>query len=97
MGSRSKKWISLRCFLSAGNFSRRLSLRATGNSSQSNGGDEIEKDEKSAISRVGEILTLGFPLWVSSACALALVRPSAFDVIQPKWQILGITLTMLGD
>ena len=97
MGSRSKKWISLRCFLGAGNFSRRLSLRATGNSSQSNGGDEIEKEEKSAILRVGEILTLGFPLWVSSACALALVMPSAFDVIQPKWQILGITLTMLGD
>lgn len=39
---------------------------------------------------------MGFPLWVSAACALALWRPSAFDFVQPKWQIIGITLTMLG-
>ncbi|KAJ3687323.1 hypothetical protein LUZ61_016487 [Rhynchospora tenuis] len=51
---------------------------------------------RDVIVRIGEVLSLGFPLWVASACALALWRPPSFLWVGREAQILGITLTMLG-
>ncbi|XP_008789759.1 probable sodium/metabolite cotransporter BASS1, chloroplastic [Phoenix dactylifera] len=48
------------------------------------------------VVRVGEALSMAFPLWVGSACVLALWRPSSFVWVHRNWQITGITLTMLG-
>ncbi|KAF3325459.1 putative sodium/metabolite cotransporter BASS1 [Carex littledalei] len=48
------------------------------------------------VVRIGEVLSLGFPFWVGSACALALWRPPAFLWVGRGAQIVGITLTMLG-
>ncbi|KAK3146763.1 hypothetical protein QOZ80_3BG0271580 [Eleusine coracana subsp. coracana] len=48
------------------------------------------------IVRVGEALSLGFPVWVASACALALWRPSAFLWVGPTAQMVGLSFTMLG-
>lgn len=45
---------------------------------------------------MGEALSTAFPLWVALGCLLGLIKPSAFNWVQPKWTILGITLTMLG-
>ncbi|KAG2536939.1 probable sodium/metabolite cotransporter BASS1, chloroplastic isoform X1 [Panicum virgatum] len=49
-----------------------------------------------ALVRLGEALSLGFPVWVASACALALWRPPAFLWVGPTAQMLGISFTMLG-
>ncbi|XP_006652126.1 probable sodium/metabolite cotransporter BASS1, chloroplastic [Oryza brachyantha] len=46
--------------------------------------------------QVGEVLSLGFPVWVASACAVALWQPSAFLWVSPMAQIIGISFTMLG-
>lgn len=51
---------------------------------------------RGALVRVGEALSLGFPVWVASACALALWRPPAFLWVGPPAQMLGISFTMLG-
>lgn len=51
---------------------------------------------RDVVVRIGEVLSLGFPLWVGSACALALWRPPAFLWVGRGAQIVGITLTMLG-
>ncbi|TVU46445.1 hypothetical protein EJB05_05984 [Eragrostis curvula] len=48
------------------------------------------------IVRVGEALSLGFPVWVASACALALWRPPAFLWVGPRAQMVGLSVTMLG-
>lgn len=48
------------------------------------------------VVRVGEALSMAFPLWVGSACVLALWRPSSFLWVHRNWQISGLTLTMLG-
>ncbi|KAF6175077.1 hypothetical protein GIB67_038990 [Kingdonia uniflora] len=48
------------------------------------------------VELVGEVLSTAFPVWVALGCLLGLVRPNSFNWIQPKWTILGITLTMLG-
>lgn len=39
---------------------------------------------------------MAFPLWVGSACVVALWRPSSFLWVHRNWQISGLTLTMLG-
>ncbi|XP_078435162.1 putative sodium/metabolite cotransporter BASS1, chloroplastic [Wolffia australiana] len=75
--------------------SRFLSCRCSGgafSSGDDGGGSSIG----SAVAKAGEILSLGFPVWVSAACAIALFRPSAFEFLRPELQIVGITLTMLG-
>ncbi|XP_066373510.1 probable sodium/metabolite cotransporter BASS1, chloroplastic isoform X1 [Miscanthus floridulus] len=51
---------------------------------------------RGALVRVGEALSLGFPVWVASACALALWRPPAFLWVGPTAQMLGLSFTMLG-
>ncbi|CAN6298762.1 unnamed protein product [Urochloa humidicola] len=61
--------------------------------SQGPGGDG---GARGALVRLGEALSLGFPVWVASACALALWRPPAFLWVGPTAQMLGISFTMLG-
>lgn len=39
---------------------------------------------------------MAFPVWVTAACLIALRRPSAFLWVHHSWQIVGLTLTMLG-
>ncbi|XP_066368477.1 probable sodium/metabolite cotransporter BASS1, chloroplastic isoform X3 [Miscanthus floridulus] len=51
---------------------------------------------RGAMVRIGEALSLGFPVWVASACALALWRPPAFLWVGPTAQMLGLSFTMLG-
>lgn len=51
---------------------------------------------RAALVRVGEALSLGFPLWVASACALALWRPASFLWVTPTAQMVGLSFTMLG-
>ncbi|KAI4992613.1 hypothetical protein ZWY2020_057855 [Hordeum vulgare] len=41
-------------------------------------------------------LSLGFPLWVASACALALWRPASFLWVTPTAQMVGLSFTKLG-
>ncbi|KAK2638607.1 hypothetical protein Ddye_026402 [Dipteronia dyeriana] len=41
-------------------------------------------------------MTTAFPIWVSLGCLLGFIKPSSFNWVQPKWTIIGITLTMLG-
>lgn len=65
---------------------------STSNSSTTNG----SKSFRGWIEGVGEALSTAFPLWVALGCLLGLIKPSAFNWVQPKWTILGITLTMLG-
>lgn len=48
------------------------------------------------IEWIGEAISTAFPIWVSLGCLLGLVKPSSFNWVQPKWTILGLTLTMLG-
>ncbi|RLN18187.1 putative sodium/metabolite cotransporter BASS1, chloroplastic [Panicum miliaceum] len=61
--------------------------------SQGPGGDG---GARGALVRLGEALSLGFPVWVASACAIALWRPPAFLWVGPTAQMLGISFTMLG-
>lgn len=61
--------------------------------SQAPGGDG---GVRGAMVRIGEALSLGFPVWVASACALALWRPPAFLWVGPTAQMLGLSFTMLG-
>ncbi|KAL6658028.1 hypothetical protein ACP70R_004275 [Stipagrostis hirtigluma subsp. patula] len=51
---------------------------------------------RETLVRVGEALSLGFPVWVASACALALWRPPAFLWVGPTAQMVGLSFTMLG-
>ncbi|KAJ6819725.1 putative sodium/metabolite cotransporter BASS1, chloroplastic [Iris pallida] len=81
-------------------------LRSTANSSSFSsggggdegidGGGEPTTNARQLIERLGELLSLGFPIWVASACLLALRKPSSFLWVGKNWQILGISLTMLG-
>ncbi|KAI0504916.1 hypothetical protein KFK09_015873 [Dendrobium nobile] len=46
--------------------------------------------------RAGEALSIAFPLWVSLASLVALWKPPSFLWVGRTWQIVGLTLTMLG-
>lgn len=48
------------------------------------------------IELIGEAISTAFPVWVALGCLLGLMRPSCFNWVQPRWTVLGITLTMLG-
>ncbi|XP_031474065.1 probable sodium/metabolite cotransporter BASS1, chloroplastic [Nymphaea colorata] len=48
------------------------------------------------LQRITDLLSSAFPLWVSFACFSALRRPSYFLWFRREWQVLGLTLTMLG-
>ncbi|KAL5565032.1 hypothetical protein UlMin_028196 [Ulmus minor] len=45
---------------------------------------------------IGEALSTAFPVWVALGCLMGLFKPSSFNWVQPRWTVLGITLTMLG-
>lgn len=45
---------------------------------------------------IGEVVSTAFPIWVALGCLLGLLKPSSFNWVQPKYTVLGITLTMLG-
>ncbi|KAJ9183051.1 hypothetical protein P3X46_006967 [Hevea brasiliensis] len=64
--------------------------------SSDNLGASNEKSFREWIEVVGEAISTAFPIWVSLVCLLALVKPSSFNWVTPKWTILGISLTMLG-
>ncbi|XP_072986974.1 probable sodium/metabolite cotransporter BASS1, chloroplastic [Typha latifolia] len=78
----------------------RVCVYASTNPTASTGdGDDDERNGfnvRQVIVRAGEVLSLGFPLWVGSACLVALRQPESFHWVQRSWQITGITLTMLG-
>ncbi|ONK74909.1 uncharacterized protein A4U43_C03F11360 [Asparagus officinalis] len=87
---------SLRPFLSP--LCSSFSPSAT-NSSDGDGGEAKETktlNGREIIVRLGEVLSLGFPVWVGSACLVALWRPPSFLWVGRNFQIVGITLTMLG-
>ena len=48
------------------------------------------------IELIGEAVSTAFPIWVALGCLLGLIKPSSFSWVQPKWTIVGITLTILG-
>lgn len=48
------------------------------------------------IEAVGDAISTAFPLWVAIGCLLGLLKPGSYSWVQPKWTIMGITLTMLG-
>lgn len=48
------------------------------------------------IELLGEALSTAFPVWVALGCLLGLLRPASYAWVQPRWTVLGITLTMLG-
>lgn len=75
---------------------------ASSPSSSSSNSDDDEVNEaktfngRDFIVRLGEALSLGFPIWVGSASLVALWRPPAFLWVGRNFQIVGLTLTMLG-
>lgn len=48
------------------------------------------------IEAIAEAVSTAFPVWVALGCLLGLVKPSSFNWVQPKWTVMGITVTMLG-
>lgn len=58
--------------------------------------ENVGRDFRSWIGVVGEALSTAFPIWVALGCLLGLIRPSSFNWVQPKWTVLGISVTMLG-
>ncbi|KAK4486805.1 hypothetical protein RD792_006606 [Penstemon davidsonii] len=61
-----------------------------------NSSNTLTTTEKSWIEAVGEVISTAFPLWVALGCFLGLVKPNSFNWVQPKWTMMGLTLTMLG-
>ncbi|XP_073126344.1 probable sodium/metabolite cotransporter BASS1, chloroplastic [Henckelia pumila] len=70
----------------------RLKSPRCGNSSNELGAT----DSKSWVEVVGETISTAFPVWVALGCLLGLLRPHSFNWVQPKWTVMGITVTMLG-
>lgn len=56
----------------------------------------LAAEEKSWIEAAGEAVSTAFPVWVALGCLLGLLRPSSFGWVQPKWTVVGLTITMLG-
>ncbi|TKY49251.1 sodium/metabolite cotransporter BASS1 [Spatholobus suberectus] len=48
------------------------------------------------VEGVGAALSTEFPLWVTIGCVLGLLRPSSFNWVTPKLNIVGLTIIMLG-
>ncbi|GER53952.1 sodium-bile acid cotransporter [Striga asiatica] len=62
----------------------------------SNSSSALTAEKKSWIEAVGEAISTAFPVWVALGCLLGLLRPGWYDWVQPKWTVMGITVTMLG-
>ncbi|XP_019193715.1 PREDICTED: probable sodium/metabolite cotransporter BASS1, chloroplastic [Ipomoea nil] len=70
-----------------------------GNSSNAltaDGSDGSKRSFTEWVEVIGEAVSTAFPVWVALGCLLGLVKPSSFSWVQPKWTVMGITLTMLG-
>ncbi|KAG9439213.1 hypothetical protein H6P81_019378 [Aristolochia fimbriata] len=74
---------------------RPLFASSTGTSESSSGSDGAEGVLR-WIQSLSDILSAGFPLWVALACGFGLFRPASFAWINPKWQVIGLALSMLG-
>lgn len=61
-----------------------------------NSSNTLGAEKKSWIEAVGEAVSTAFPVWVALGCLVGLLRPSSFSWVQPKWTVMGITITMLG-
>ncbi|XWS27409.1 hypothetical protein CRYUN_Cryun26dG0112600 [Craigia yunnanensis] len=55
-----------------------------------------KKSVRDWIEWVGEVISTAFPIWVSLGCLFGLFKPSSFSWVTPRWNIFGLTLTMLG-
>ncbi|KAG6607947.1 putative sodium/metabolite cotransporter BASS1, chloroplastic, partial [Cucurbita argyrosperma subsp. sororia] len=66
-----------------------------GSSSDTNG-VQSERSLMQWIELIGEALSTAFPVWVALGCLLGLLRPASYDWVQPRWTVLGLTVTMLG-
>lgn len=51
---------------------------------------------RSWVEAAGEAVSTAFPVWVALGCLIGLLKPTAYDWVQPRWTVMGITLTMLG-
>ncbi|KAL0916878.1 hypothetical protein M5K25_014428 [Dendrobium thyrsiflorum] len=75
-------------------------LRAAGEPLSAAGEDDSDLTAAGGLHdflvRAGEALSMAFPLWVSLACLVALWKPPSFLWVGRTWQIVGLTLTMLG-
>lgn len=70
-----------------------------GNSSNvvtADGSDDSQRSFREWIEVIGEAVSTAFPVWVALGCLLGLWKPNSYNWVQPKWTIMGITLTMLG-
>ncbi|KAL3503060.1 hypothetical protein ACH5RR_037509 [Cinchona calisaya] len=90
--SKPKRSLSLLCGISSN------SSAASGDGG--GGGCSIESNATSSnrswIESVGETVSVAFPLWVAIGCLIGLLKPNFYNWVQPKWTVMGITLTMLG-
>ncbi|KAL0928350.1 hypothetical protein M5K25_000227 [Dendrobium thyrsiflorum] len=48
------------------------------------------------LMRVGEVLSIAFPLWMSLGCLVVLWKSPSFFWVGRSWQIVRLKLTMLG-
>ncbi|XP_021287930.1 probable sodium/metabolite cotransporter BASS1, chloroplastic [Herrania umbratica] len=55
-----------------------------------------EKSFRDWVEWLGEVISTAFPLWVSLGCLFGLLKPTSFSWVTPRWNIFGLTLTMLG-
>ncbi|XP_058095850.1 probable sodium/metabolite cotransporter BASS1, chloroplastic [Magnolia sinica] len=87
------------CILSDGNGRRRSRKLATASSAGADNwsdGSNSGIDLLGRIASAGELISMAFPLWVVLACVIGLFRPSSFLWLDSKWQMPGLTITMLG-
>ncbi|KAK6229228.1 hypothetical protein SCA6_018179 [Theobroma cacao] len=55
-----------------------------------------EKSFRDWVEWLGEVICTAFPIWVSLGCLFGLLKPTSFSWVTPRWNIFGLTLTMLG-
>ncbi|EOY13546.1 Sodium Bile acid symporter family isoform 1 [Theobroma cacao] len=55
-----------------------------------------EKSFGDWVEWLGEVISTAFPIWVSLGCLFGLLKPTSFSWVTPRWNIFGLTLTMLG-
>lgn len=69
---------------------------ASNSSSSSFNGYDANNGRKGSFERFCENLSLGFPIFVVSAAVTALLKPSTFLWVRTDFQIIGLSITMLG-
>ncbi|XP_004294172.1 PREDICTED: probable sodium/metabolite cotransporter BASS1, chloroplastic [Fragaria vesca subsp. vesca] len=48
------------------------------------------------VEAASEAVSNAFPIWVALGCLLGLLSPASFNWVTPKFNFLGLTVTMLG-